>query len=86
MEVIYMKISRLSTHGYRIEFLEVVALPHQPVRIRDETLEFGNLFSSSWISASVLSPHEYSLEDTSWIFIRWDGRSLSIRTASFGEQ
>ena len=29
------------------------ALPHQPVGIREETLESGNLFSGSWISASV---------------------------------
>ena len=29
------------------------ALPHQPVWIREETLESGNPFSSSWISASV---------------------------------
>ena len=29
------------------------ALPHQPVRIKEETLESGNLFSGSWISASV---------------------------------
>ena len=29
------------------------ALPHQPVRIRKESLESGNLFSGSWISASV---------------------------------
>ena len=29
------------------------ALPHQPVQIREETLESGNLFSDSWISASV---------------------------------
>ena len=29
------------------------ALPHQPVRIKEETLDSGNLFSGSWISASV---------------------------------
>ena len=29
------------------------ALSHQPVRIKEETLESGNLFSVSWISASV---------------------------------
>ena len=29
------------------------ALPHQPVRIREKTLESGNLFSGSWISASI---------------------------------
>ena len=28
-------------------------LPHQPVLIREDTLESGNLFSSSWISTSV---------------------------------
>ena len=29
------------------------ALPHQPVRIREETLESGNIFSGGWISTSV---------------------------------
>ena len=29
------------------------ALPNQPARIREETLESGNLFSGSWISAFV---------------------------------
>ena len=33
------------------------ALPHQPVRNREETLESGNLFSGSWISASVPPPY-----------------------------
>ena len=47
-------ISQLSTYGYWSEFL-VAGCPslHQPVRIREETLESGNIFSNSWILASV---------------------------------
>ena len=48
-------INQLSTHTSEIgaNFWWRDALPHQPVWIREETLEFGNLFSDSWISASV---------------------------------
>ena len=48
-------ISQLSTHRYWSEFFLVAGClsSHQPTRIREETLESGNLFSGSWISASV---------------------------------
>ena len=49
-------ISQLSTHGYRSKFL-VVGCPssHQLTEIREETMESGNFFISSWISASDVS-------------------------------
>ena len=49
-----MAISQLSTtHANGASFRWQDALPHQPVRIREETLESGNFFSGSWIFASV---------------------------------
>ena len=65
-----ISISQLSTHGfviiYKSKYLNFLVsfslasfwwhdvLPYQPVRIREETLESGNLFSSSWISVEYL--------------------------------
>ena len=52
--------------GFGTSFWWWDAIPHQPVGIREKTLESGNLFSGSWISASV--PLWFIFHVTSCVF------------------
>ena len=48
-----MSRRRRSWKNYSTNFLVAGCHPRPPVRMRKETLESGNLFNGSWISASL---------------------------------